>query len=232
MKFINQVFYGLSLLGIVIFSVMCKDEHKKGLTQKIEKVSIEKSEFGTTPDGGKVDRYTLKNSTGMTVDIITYGGIILSIKVPNKEGISEDVVLGYNNLDQYMESSPYFGAIIGRYGNRIAKGKFSLDGMEYSLDVNNGENHLHGGIKGFDKVIWKASEETGENYAALKLVYLSKDMEEGYPGNLNTTVTYTLKDDNSLDMYYEAATDKKTIVNLTNHSYFNLSGDFSETVLD
>ena len=153
MKFINQVFYGLSLLGIVIFSEMCKDEHKKGLTQKIEKVSIEKSEFGTTPDGGKVDRYTLKNSTGMTVDIITYGGIILSIKVPNKEGISEDVVLGYNNLDQYMESSPYFGAIIGRYGNRIAKGKFSLDGMEYSLDVNNGENHLHGGIKGFDKVI-------------------------------------------------------------------------------
>jgi aldose 1-epimerase len=232
MKFIKQFFYGLSIVGMLILSVMCKDEKKKEVTQKIEKVSLEKNEFGATPDGGKVDRYTLKNSSGMTVDIITYGGIITSIKVPNKEGVSEDVVLGFDNLDQYMESSPYFGAIIGRYGNRIAKGKFSLDGTNYSLAINNGENHLHGGIKGFDKVVWKASEETGENFAALKLVYVSKDMEEGYPGSLNTTVTYTLKEDNSLDMAYEATTDKKTIVNLTNHSYFNLSGDFSKTVLD
>tara|TARA_R110000868_G_scaffold366839_1_gene629768 strand:- start:8436 stop:9542 length:1107 start_codon:yes stop_codon:yes gene_type:complete len=211
---------------------MCKDEKKKEVAQKIEKVSIEKSEFGTTPEGDRVDRYTLKNSSGMTVDIITYGGIITSLKVPNKVGVSEDVVLGYDNLGQYLESSPYFGAIIGRYGNRIAKGKFSVDGIEYSLAVNNGENHLHGGIKGFDKVIWEASTETTENFAALKLVYLSRDMDEGFPGNLNNTVTYTLNEDNSLDIGYEATTDKKTIVNLTNHSYFNLSGDFSTTVLD
>jgi len=167
----------------------------------------------------------------MEVNIITYGGIISSLKVPNKSGVSEEVVIGFNNLDQYTKDNPYFGALIGRYGNRIAKGKFSLDGKEFQLATNNGVNALHGGSEGFHRVIWTVEEAKGGDRATLKLKYLSKDMEEGYPGNLTVFVTYTLNNDNSLEVLYEATTDKKTIVNLTQHSYFNLSGDFSKTIL-
>lgn len=238
MKVLDHYLYGCVIVGLGLLTVQCKSAKEKDvssmeITNKVnEKVTIEKSGFGSTPDGEKVDLYSLKNDAGMQVDIITYGGIITSLKVPNKEGVSEDIVLGYNSLDQYIESSPYFGAIIGRYGNRIAKGRFSIDGAKYTLATNNGPNHLHGGLKGFDKVIWKASEEKGDLAASLKLSYLSKDMEEGYPGNLKVSVTYTLTDDHNLDILYEATTDKTTVVNLTQHSYFNLSGDFSKTILD
>ncbi len=190
---------------------------------------IQKEDFGTTPNGETVELYTLRNNSGMEVDIITYGGRITSLKVPNKDGNMENVVLGFDNIKDYTSDNPFFGALIGRYGNRIAKGKFSLDGEEYTLAQNDGENHLHGGEKGFDKVVWKAEEESSNS---LKLTYISEDMEEGYPGRLETAVTYTLNKDNSLDVSYEAKTDKKTVVNLTQHAYFNLSGDFDEKILD
>ncbi|MDU8886337.1 aldose epimerase family protein [Yeosuana sp. MJ-SS3] len=166
----------------------------------------------------------------MEVEVITYGGIITSLKVPDKVGQIEDVVLGYDTLQQYIQSNPFFGALIGRYGNRIAKGKFSLNSTEYTLAINNGNNHLHGGNKGFDKVLWSAQALEADN--ALKLTYISNDTEEGYPGTLSTTVTYTLTDNNELKVLYEATTDKPTIVNLTQHSYFNLSGDMSKPITD
>jgi aldose 1-epimerase len=196
-------------------------------------VSIEKSIYGNLPSGQKIESYTLKNQNGIEVTIITYGGIITSLKVPNIEGKSEEVVLGFSSLEQYTKPNPYFGALIGRYGNRIAKGKFNLDKKEYSLAINNEPNALHGGPEGFHRVVWTALENKGGHTAAsLKLQYVSTDMEEGYPGNLTVFVTYTLNDNNSLDVLYEATTDKKTIVNLTQHSYFNLSGNFTKTILD
>ncbi|WP_324721697.1 aldose epimerase family protein [Salinimicrobium sp. HB62] len=195
-----------------------------------ENSAMKKDSFGTTPEGKQIGQYTLQNEQGMEVKIITYGGRITSLKVPDRQGNYEDVVLGFNSLEQYVEENPFFGAIIGRYGNRIAKGKFSLDGQEYTLARNNGENHLHGGIKGFDNGIWKVQDASNQN--SLTLSYISEHLEEGYPGRLETVVTYTLNDDNSLDVEYEATTDRKTIVNLTQHSYFNLSGDFSKKILD
>lgn len=231
--------YGLVISGFMLTSMACKSEKKKDIqitdmevVAKKESVSISKNEYGATPEGQKIDRYRLKTDKGMEVDIITYGGIITSLKVPDSNGVSNDVALGFNKLDDYLERNPFFGALVGRYGNRIAKGKFSIDETEYTLATNNGANHLHGGLKGFDKVVWEASEEKGNGFATLKLSYLSKDMEEGYPGNLNVEVSYTLTDDNSLKIIYGATTDKPTIVNLTNHTYFNLSGDFSQTILD
>jgi aldose 1-epimerase len=176
--------------------------------------------------------YSLKNQKGMEVNILTYGGIISSIKVPNKAGVFEEVVLGFNNLEQYTKDNPYFGALIGRYGNRIAKGKFTLDETEYSLAINNAPNALHGGPEGFHRVLWTVEEAKSDDETTLKLMYLSKDSEEGFPGNLTVFVTYTLKNDNSLDVLYEATTDKKTVLNLTQHSYFNLSADFTKPILD
>ena len=193
-------------------------------------ISIQKSNFGAMPDGQTVEVYKLNNVNGLEVGIITYGGIITSLKVPDKAGKIEDVVLGYDTLLEYVDSNLFFGALIGRYGNRIAKGKFSLNGNEYILAKNNGENHLHGGITGFDKVVWSAEPIEAEN--ALKLTYVSKHMEEGYPGTLTTTVTYTLTNNNELKVSYEATTDKSTIVNLTQHSYFNLSGDGTKRITD
>ena len=185
-----------------------------------------------TPAGQKVAVYSLKNQKGMEVNILTYGGIISSIKVPNKAGVFEEVVLGFNNLEPYTKDNPYFGALIGRYGNRIANGKFTLDGTEYSLAINNSPNALHGGPEGFHRVIWTVEEAKSDGVATLKLKYLSKDMEEGFPGNLTVFVTYVLKNDNSLAVFYEATTDKKTVLNLTQHSYFNLSADFTKPILD
>ena len=160
----------------------------------------------------------------MKVQIITYGGIITTIEVPDRDGKTLDVVLGLKKLSDYEESSPYFGALIGRYGNRIANGRFNLDGKQYNLVQNNGKNHLHGGTKGFDKVVWSAEKSIVNETAQLKLSYLSKDLEEGYPGNLNVEVIYALTNENAIEVEYKAISDKKTVINLTQHSYFNLSG--------
>ncbi|KAF2082632.1 aldose epimerase family protein [Flavobacterium sharifuzzamanii] len=236
MNVLKRSLFILSMLGIAIVLVQCKND-KKADTEKVaiegkDLVTIDKSEYGTTAKGEKVESYKLKNQNGMEVDIITFGGRITDLKVPNKEGVSENVVIGFNSLAQYEKENPFFGALIGRYGNRIAKGKFSLDGKDYQLAINNAPNALHGGPQGFFNVVWKADEvKSGEN-ASLKLSYISKDMEEGYPGTLKVFVTYTLTNDNQLEVLYEATTDKKTVVNLTQHSYFNLSGDFTKTILD
>ena len=209
----------------------CKNPKNDNKMRK-NKVSITKSFYGKTKDNKKVDLYSFKNENGMQVDIINYGGIITSLKVPDKNGETEDIVLGYNKLEDYINENPYFGSIIGRYGNRIAKGKFNLNGNQYTLATNNDENHLHGGNIGFDKVIWEAETKINSNSSSLILKYLSKDMEEGYPGNLYTTVTYKITNDNSVEIKYEAQTDKTTVINLTQHSYFNLSGDFNQSILN
>jgi len=171
-----------------------------------------------------VDIYTLRNADGCEARICNYGGIVTSLKVSDKNGKLGDVVLGYDNLDGYLKSSPYFGCLVGRYGNRIANGKFKLDGRIYTLATNNGPNSLHGGIKGFDKVVWSGMPVASSLGPALELKYLSKDGEEGYPGNLSVTAVYTLTEDNALRLDYTATTDKDTVVNLTHHSYFNLRG--------
>jgi len=181
-----------------------------------------KANFGKS-DNKEVFLYTMTNSNGIIVKIANYGGIITSIQMPDKKGKSGDIVLGYDSLYQYIENNPYFGAIVGRYANRIAKGQFSLNGKNYKLAVNNGKNHLHGGIKGFDKVVWDAIEIQDSTQVGLTLTYLSKDGEEGYPGKLIVRVTYTLNDKNELKTLIEAETDKPTPVNLCNHTYFNLS---------
>jgi aldose 1-epimerase len=181
--------------------------------------------FGKTKDGQAVEIYTLKNSKNAEARIMTYGGIVVSLKVPDRSGSLGDVVLGYDNLDGYLTNSPYFGALIGRYGNRIGHARFSLEGKSCTLATNDGPNTLHGGVKGFDKVVWTAKPLlTKEGSPALALTYFSKDGEEGYPGNLNVTATYTLTEDNSLKVEFSATTDKPTVVNLTHHSYFNLAG--------
>lgn len=194
--------------------------------------TIEKNQFGKTIDGTDVDQYILSNKKGMEISIITYGGIITSWTAADKNGDYKNIVLGYNTLAEYEAETPYFGALIGRYGNRIAKGKFAIDGETYTLAVNNGVNHLHGGLKGFDKVVWDAKTIVNDSMASLELSYLSKDMEEGYPGKLETKVTYTLNNKDGLSIKYEAKTDKPTIVNLTQHSYFNLTADFNHPILD
>jgi aldose 1-epimerase len=189
--------------------------------------TITKGAFGMK-EGTPVELYTLRNANGMEAKITNYGGIVVSLKVPDRSGQFGDVVLGFDSLDRYLspeyaKSNPYFGALIGRYGNRIGKAKFSLAGKEYKLAANNGVNHLHGGVKGYDKVLWEPRIRQGEE-PALELHYLSKDGEEGYPGNLNITAVYTVTDDNSLRVEFTATTDKETVVNLTHHSYFNLAG--------
>jgi aldose 1-epimerase len=180
--------------------------------------------FGQTKDGTAVSIFTLRNSKGAEARISNYGGLVISLKVPDRNGKLGDVVLGYDNLADYIKNSPYFGAMIGRYGNRIAKGKFSLDGKEYTLAINNGPNALHGGKKGFDKVVWEPKVLTTADGAALELTYVSKDGEEGYPGTLSVKAVYTLTEDNALRLEYTATTDKDTVLNLTQHSYFNLAG--------
>jgi len=189
-------------------------------------MTINRKHFGTTPDGCNVHLFTLTNNRGMEVRVINYGGIITTIKVPDRDGILGDVVVGHDTLEGYLNRSRFFGALIGRYANRLAGGRFTLNGVEYTLAINNGVNHLHGGVKGFDKVIWHAADTD----QGLRLTYISKDGEENYPGNLRVNVTYSLTEVNELRIEYEAATDQETIINLTNHSYFNLAG--SGTILD
>jgi len=192
---------------------------------------ITKASFGTA-DGQPVDLYTLTNRNGMEARIMNYGAIVTSLTAPDRNNKFDDVVLGFNNLDSYLKGHPYFGAIVGRYGNRIAKGRFTLDGVEYKLAVNNGENSLHGGIKGFDKVVWTATPTQTKSGAVLTLTYLSKDGEEGYPGNLSAKVVYTLTNNNELRIDYTATTDKDTVTNLTHHSYFNLKGEGNGDILN
>lgn len=190
--------------------------------------------FGTTPDGTAVERYTLTNR-GMTVRILTYGGIVQTLEVPDRRGHPVNVVLGFPDLAGYVESNnpgPYFGAIIGRYGNRIAGGQFELDGQAYQLPLNNGPNSLHGGIDSFDKQVWEATEIPGSRSVGLRLDYTSADGEEGYPGELDVQVTYTLTRDQRLEIRYVATTDAPTVVNLTNHTYWNLQGEGTSSILD
>jgi aldose 1-epimerase len=192
---------------------------------------VEKQAFGATTDGTAVDLYTLTNANGVEVRAITYGGIIVSLRVPDRHGKLGDVVLGFDTLPEYQKASPYFGAIIGRYGNRIARGKFTLDGKAYTLAANNGPNALHGGLKGFDKVVWKGESFTNEKGVGVVFSYTSPDGEEGYPGTLRATVTYTLSHTNALTFDYHAVADKATPINLTQHTYFNLAGEGADDVL-
>src|SRR5437588_1261710 len=185
--------------------------------------NVTKENFGKTSEGQNVDIYTLTNRRGAEVKITNYGGIITSLKMPDRKGKRDDIVLGFDNLDAYLKGDPYFGAIIGRYANRIAKGRFTLNGHQYTLAVNNGENHLHGGLKGFDKVVWTAKPLKVPNGAALRLTYLSKDGDEGYPGNVSVRVIYTLTNANELKFEYWKTTDKDTVINLSSHSYIHLA---------
>lgn len=193
---------------------------------------VAKQDFGTA-DGQPVELYTLTNSQGASASVMTYGATLVKLVVPDRTGKMEDIVLGFDNLADYLkkDNDPYFGATIGRYGNRIAKGKFSLDGHDYQLATNNGVNTLHGGVKGFDKQIWKA-EVVSKDPPSVLFSRVSPDGEEGYPGTMKASVRYTLTDKNQIKLYYTATTDKPTIVNLTHHSYFNLAGAGSGTILD
>ncbi len=193
--------------------------------------SMVKKVFGTTADGKTADLYTLKNKNGMQVSITNFGATVVSIIVPDKAGKMADVALGYDDLAGYELNKNYLGVLVGRYGNRIAHGKFSIDGAEYTLAKNNGDNSLHGGIKGFNKAMWEAKEVSKGGEPAVEMKYVSKDGEEGYPGNLFVTVVYTLTNKNELKIDYSATTDKKTVVNLTNHTYFNLAGQGSGDIL-
>ncbi|HET8925760.1 MAG TPA: aldose epimerase family protein [Candidatus Acidoferrum sp.] len=193
--------------------------------------STMKKAFGKTPDGQAVELYVLTNRGGMEATITTFGGAIVSLKVPDRDGKLADVVLGYDTLDGYVNDKSSFGPIIGRYANRIGHAQFTLDGKTYNLAKNNGENSLHGGVKGFSKQVWAAKQITAKDGQSVELSYISKDGEEGFPGNLKVSVIYTLTDANALRMEYSATTDKKTVVNLTNHSYFNLAGEGSGDVL-
>jgi aldose 1-epimerase len=199
------------------------------LSQNLFAMSNPGKPFGQTPAGESVTLYTLKNARGMEVHIMNYGGIIQKILTPDRNGKVEDVVLGYETLQEYIKDTPYFGAIVGRFGNRIANGKFTLDGKEYTLAAQNNGQHLHGGLVGFDKKVWKVDASSAQS---LSLSYVSKDMEEGFPGNLSVKMTYTLSDDNELGISYEATTDKATVLNLSNHSYFNLSGNAKRDILN
>ena len=218
---------GITALGLLALAVAVP-----GLPAQERKSSMETQLFGKTADGTPVTRYTLKNSKGMVAKIMTYGGIITELHVPDKNGTFDDVVLGFDNLDAYLKGHPFFGAIAGRVANRIAKGRFTLDGTEYKLATNNGPNALHGGLKGFDKKVWKEAQQGSKNHDFwIKLLYVSPDGEEGYPGTLASTVTYTLTDNNELRIDYQATTDKATPVNLTNHTYFNLAGTKNGDIL-
>ena len=223
----------LAILAVLLLAA-CNNESQtkpdETSTTDSMKFTNQETSFGTY-EGEVITQYTLTNPSGMQVSILNYGGTLTDIITPDKNGNKGNVILGFDSLSGYLQKgNPYFGSLIGRYGNRIAKGKFTLDGKEYTLAGNNDGNSLHGGIKGFDKVVWKAEKQAGDS--SLKLTYLSKDGEEGYPGNLSVEVTYTLTSDNALKIDYTATTDKATPVNLTNHAYYNLSAGKDSTILD
>ncbi len=226
-----------NLLPFVLMALMsCQSSDQQRAettaTEEMENgLSWEKMPFGTTKDGA-ADLYTLKNKNGMEVQITNYGGIVVGISVPDKNGQFADVILGFDSLSGYLGEHPFMGAIIGRYGNRIAKGKFSLDGTEYTLPINNEPNSLHGGERGFDKHLWQGKGIEKEDAVGVELTRTSPDMEQGYPGTLKVKVQYWLNDNNELQIDYEATTDKTTVCNLTNHAYFNLKGEGNGDILD
>ncbi len=202
------------------------------MTQGKTEMKIDKASFGKLPDGREADLYTLTNANGLQTAITNYGAIVVSLHAPDRDGRLADIVLGYPKLADYLKDTPYFGAIVGRYGNRIAKGRFTLDGVEHTLATNDGANHLHGGKIGFDKVLWNAESFQNANEVGLRLSYLSADGEEGYPGNLQVTVCYALTNKNELKITYDATTDKPTVVNLTHHGYWNLIGQARGDILE
>lgn len=193
---------------------------------------VKKEEFGKTPDGEPVNLYTIKNSNGIELKVSEFGATLVSLKIPDKNGTFADIILGFDNLEGYINDAAYLGVTAGRYANRIANGKFTLEGKEYTLATNDGKNHLHGGVKGFGKQVWKGEELKTNEGKGVKLTYLSKDGEEGYPGNLESTVEYILNDNNELKIVLKPKTDKATPVNLTNHAYFNLKGEGNGTILE
>lgn len=215
---------------VLLFGITTIFFHCTTNNNKLERIKSEP--FGKAPDGTPVELFTLKNLNGLSVQITNFGGIITTLNVPDKDGNFEDVVLGFYTIEEYIKKSPHFGCLVGRFGNRIAGGKFTLDGVEYQMAINNGPNHLHGGLVGFDKKVWTPEMITEEDASALKLTYLSPDGEENYPGNLNVEAIYTLNDDNELILTFHATTDKKTVLNLTHHSYFNLKGHGNGDILD
>jgi len=215
-------------VGLCLLLAGCAGQEDAAVSQR----SVVRSAFGSMPDGRPVERFVFGNAHGLEVSAITYGGIITSLRVPDRDGRMGDVVLGFDSLEPYLAGTPYFGAIIGRYGNRIAGGRFELDGTTYQLATNNGANHLHGGNVGFDKVLWAGEPFQSDSAVGVVFTYTSVDGEEGYPGTLDVRVTYTLTDDDHLVFDYRATTDAPTPVNLTQHSYFNLAGEGSGTVLD
>jgi aldose 1-epimerase len=215
-----------SIAMMLLFAMAAFDPQ----TGSAPKRGVTRASFGTTRDGNAVEIYTLTNAHGLEMRVISYGGIITSLKVPDRSGHLGDIVLGFDTIDGYLKDPPYFGALIGRYGNRIAKGQFTLDDKTFKLATNNGPNHLHGGVKGFDKVLWNVVPGTDSNGVSVTLSRTSPDGEEGYPGNLQATVRYTLTDKNELSIDYRATTDKATPVNLTQHSYFNLADDSGDTL--
>lgn len=222
------------VLAVTIAFTSCdsstENKNSEGSTIDSTKSGITQKDWGEA-DGKKVELFTLTNDNGTTVTITNYGGTVTSFITPDKNGKKSSIVIGFDSLAPYLRKPPFFGALVGRYGNRIGDAKFTLDGKTYQLAANDGKNHLHGGLKGFDKVVWDASVAS-DSIPSLSLHYISKDGEEGYPGNLDVTVNYTLNNDDGLKIEYNATTDKATPVNLTNHSYFNLTGDVNNTILD
>ncbi len=236
MKKNRGLYLSVAIMAVILVSFFsCKGEKAKQQKpfEGLIKMDIRKQSFGRLPDGSEVEVFTLTNSHGLKARIMTYGATLVSLEVPDKSGELTDIVLGHDSLEGYLDPArnPYFGSIVGRYGNRIARGRFTLDGVEYQLAANNGANHLHGGVKGFDKVLWTAEPIKEEAAVGVKLRYLSRDGEEGYPGNLIATVIYWLTEANELRISYEAETDRPTPVNLTHHSYFNLAGQGEGDIL-
>ena len=222
-------FYQIVLLLVVITVVACTNNKQETNTELATLSGIKRSDFQSSLNGDSIDLFVLSNANGVEVSITNYGGRIVSVMVPDRDGNMKDVVLGYDNIDDYRATDNNFGATIGRYGNRIAHGKITVEGVEYQLPQNNFGHTLHGGPEGFDKKVFKANQIDNQT---LELTYLSEDGEAGFPGNLSVIVTMILTNDNAIDIQYEAETDKETIVNLTNHSYFNLSGDANKTILN
>jgi aldose 1-epimerase len=218
----------VAIAGVVVLTREGGTAGGQGAPPQSARPEVTRAPFGQLPDGTPVESFTLRNTHGVEVRAISYGAIIVSLRVPDRAGRFDDVVLGHDDLAGYLARSAYFGAVVGRYGNRIAKGRFTLDGKTYTLATNNGPNHLHGGVKGFDKVVWKGEPASTAEGASVTFRYTSPDGEEGYPGTLAVRVTYTLSDRDELSFEYAATTDKPTPVNLTQHSYFNLAGGGSD----
>ena len=220
-------------LVLLIFGSLINCSETKPESYTVDEMNIKEHAFGQTPEGQEIKNYTLNDGKGIEAELINFGAILVSLKTPDKNGNSEDITLGYDSLEGYLEDKFYLGATVGRYANRIGKASFTLNGTRYTLagNNNNGENHLHGGFKGFNKVVWEAEKIEEADSVGIRFTYLSKDGEEGYPGNLSVTTTYILTKYSELKVYFEASTDKTTQVNLTHHSYFNLTSDVSRNVL-